>query len=699
MPSARPACFLAIILAFLLLAAPGAWTSVFTGSALSAEARLVLGALFVAGWVCVLFQPERRMSWLVPGALGCLIAIKLLIATASVPYGFQGVYRSETADAPPVSFVTRYRADPFRIDPVLAFQGEHFGLEFLNNFQRYGVFAAPSRRDHYYPLFVTWTGYALINEPTRLEIGVATTGQVRVEVDGQLFADQGPRPGTDLTPTAVLQPGLHQFMVRYEKPANTHPQLWFGVFHPRGAILPIVPWPASPAAIQREPLLASLTTACVGIGLLVTLGGLLQAYAVHQRLRRTPALTLIRHAAVVALLSGITAQALVTAEPFIRKTVDLTTGNDWLAYEGNARDILHQGLLMTGGKPLSQGDPFYFYPFYPYALAAGHAVIGEDFGAVIIVNGFAIASLVPLCWLLAWRDARSAVGLTGLAALGAFIVAHLARYTESALSDSVFIAVAFAALLACRFALERWQPRWWIAAGILSAMAAATRPNFLTFVPMFAAAVALLYWGSTLWNRGARAGLFAAGFAIGVLPFTLRNFLVSGKMVMLVNSWVQIPYFLIPPGEVNPISSENTSTVGSAVAVAFDMFRNDPWGILWIECRKVLFTLGLTQPPMGITDVHRSHWDLFVLSLLFFAALVTRRLRGPLAFVLCVFALSHMAAMVLAAPWTYGYKTILPLHAAFLVGAAHLLARSPVAVRSGIQSTSVITDAPHSLRV
>jgi len=46
------------------------------------------------------------------------------------------------------------------------------------------------------------------------------------------------------------------------------------------------------------------------------------------------------------------------------------------------------------------------------------------------------------------------------------------------------------------------------------------------------------------------------------------------------------------------------------------------------------------------------------------------------------FAVSHLLAMVVAAPWTFHYKSILPLHAAFLFGAAFLLNGPSVAAAS-----------------
>jgi hypothetical protein len=60
------------------------------------------------------------------------------------------------------------------------------------------------------------------------------------------------------------------------------------------------------------------------------------------------------------------------------------------------------------------------------------------------------------------------------------------------------------------------------------------------------------------------------------------------------------------------------------------------------------------------------------LFLLFLEALLLARIPRALAFVLCAFAVSHTAAMILAAPWTYVYKPILSLHLTFLFGAAFL---------------------------
>ena len=50
----------------------------------------------------------------------------------------------------------------------------------------------------------------------------------------------------------------------------------------------------------------------------------------------------------------------------------LSGGNDWLAYESYARDVLLSGPLMTEGRALGQGAPFYYQPLYIYWVALTH---------------------------------------------------------------------------------------------------------------------------------------------------------------------------------------------------------------------------------------------------------------------------------------------------------------------------------------
>jgi hypothetical protein len=71
-----------------------------------------------------------------------------------------------------------------------------------------------------------------------------------------------------------------------------------------------------------------------------------------------------------------------------------------------------------------------------------------------------------------------------------------------------------------------------------------------------------------------------------------------------------------------------------------------------------------------------------VATLMGIIALLRRQVPSPLALVGAAFAISHVGAMLTAAPWTYGYKSILPFQALTLFWAPFVLLRSAAAPAS-----------------
>jgi len=321
------------------------------------------------------------------------------------------------------------------------------------------------------------------------------------------------------------------------------------------------------------------------------------------------------------------------------------SGDDPLAYVSNARNVILEGWLMPNGLPVGRGEPFYFYPVFPYVMGLAQAVIGEDFSVIRLVNGWSVAAVLPLSWALGWRDQRWWAAIAGMTALTWFIHAHMLPYALIGYTDSLFTGVVFLSLVCCRLAITR-RGLWTIAAGVSCAIAAGTRPSFLTFTPLFILAIVL--WG---------------------------------KAVVLVSSWIQLPYFLVPPEVTpNPVPAmfSHTPSMFESVVAAGSLVLADPLGVLGLELRKVAFSLGMTH--WGMPGGSVLHPELLVLTALFCAVLLVRRLPSDVRLVVATFAVSHLIAMVMAAPWTYGYTTILPLHAVFLFSAVYLLpgaARTP----------------------
>jgi hypothetical protein len=685
-----------LALTAVLIVAPGAWGSIFPGTPLTIEGRVAVALLFILAWLCVVVPPRRTLPWMVPLVFAALACVKLIAAAPSVPSGWRGVYRVHASDAPPAVFFSRFRREPFRVDSQVVYQGAGFGLHFLNDFAKYGTHFSGEPREVEFPLFVTWTAYARVSTPTSFEIGTAARGRLQVHVDGRAVVDHVDAPGSTFIRTATLPVGTHEIVVRYEKAAHVVPSVWVRIFDTEGQPPRLVPW--SRPGEQRSSLYSSVTTLCVMLGLVLMVAATVWAYEPLRRGTRAEWRELVALGAMLAVLGLLVSLTLNSVVSLKQDAVFLSSGNDWLAYEGGARDILHNGMLMSLGSPVGQGTPYYFYPLYPYLLAMAHLVVGEDFGAVVMLNGLAVASLAPLFWLLGWRALPWYAVLLGYTALAALAVRHFVGYTLAALTDSVFAALVFVALVACRRAIEQPRGRRWLLAGVTVAVASATRPSFLMFLSFLAAAVALFWRQAPLRTRGVAFAFVCAGFALGVLPFTLRNYVVSGRFVMLVSSWLQLPYFLVAPGQPITFSlfdanGQPLSLLGSTT-LAFRLFLADPVGVLWLETRKLLFTLGATWPPIGLPGVHSGHWDLVALPPLFALAMVLRRLPASLMIVLGAYTLSHIAAMLAAAPWTYGYKSILPLHAASLFGAAYLFGstRSDQQVEKGSRQVTPSTE-------
>ena len=75
----------------------------------------------------------------------------------------------------------------------------------------------------------------------------------------------------------------------------------------------------------------------------------------------------------------------------------LAGGDDPMTYEGYARDILLNGIWMNRGQPLGHGEPFYYQAFYPYFLAAVHALFGEGMFGVMLVQRLLVVFVI---WML-----------------------------------------------------------------------------------------------------------------------------------------------------------------------------------------------------------------------------------------------------------------------------------------------------------
>ncbi len=395
-----------------------------------------------------------------------------------------------------------------------------------------------------------------------------------------------------------------------------------------------------------------------------------------------PDAELVMRATGLALTMALMGWAVVLATNAHGQMAFFKPGWDQLYYGSSALDIVHHGPLMLHGEPAGRAAPFYFYPMYPYVLALGHMLIGDNLSSIFMVNGVFVALLPALFLALGWNQLRGAAGVAAFLALGAFIYFYCGffiTFEQPALTDTAYLTFVIAAVLALARACAAPTPARLVIAGILIAFGAATRPSLMTLVYLTPFGLLLALPRRAVWPWMSATFWLALGVALGLLPFTIRNYLAAGRVVVLVNSWIQIPYFLIPP-EL-PDKPGGFPGLLEAVVMAWGIFLEFPQRTIAVEWRKVLYTLGVTEA--GLDGALQANALVF-LPFLFTWAIATKRIPRATAIALVTFALSHLLAMVVAAPWTFHYKSILPLHAALLFGAMFLLTRRPAAAPAAV---------------
>jgi hypothetical protein len=658
----------------VFVALPGPQRSLFSGIPFSLKAHFLLAALLVVALAMTLFPPRQgaRARWLLALALAC--GAKAVIAPAVRFEGWHGRYSTaQVTNVPirrvgqltPVRFF-RGRVRNFRVDRLLAFDDRSFALFYVNDWSLLGKYdpnAAP--RDLSQPLRVEWTGYMAVPAAATLSTTVTATGAASVTIDGAtVFSAVDPSKAPIIR---SLSAGEHQFQIVYEKPAGAKA---------RFALAPL-PFPVMPErgqnAEMRRARLAANAIAFLGvIALLLFAGALADAYGPIARfllgdLWDAPDRILLTVFAAAALTAGV-AGAVKTRG----LTVPLGNGDDPFAYEAAARLILFNGPLMQ----LSAADtqPYYFYPLYSYVLAAAHAMLGEDYGTIRFLNWMCIAASGILWWVLLqrWLTRRSMAVL--VVAFSVIAYAYLGLYANTAYTDNLYLPLCLAILLAGVTAFERHSWAWFLTTGFLTALGAATRPSLVLFPPVLIVTVFLLDQTSLL--RRARETLaFVIGFAGGIAPFVARNWIVAHRLVLTASMYVMLPLFLFAPEDAKPSSRwtvDHAHTASQAIDTSYGIVAAAPWHFAGVALRKALFTLGLTRFGNPASEYP---YAFVIIPLLFGVAAWARRIPRPVMITVTAFAVSHLIAMVVANPWSYGYKNIIPFHLALLAGSAFLLPR------------------------
>ncbi len=177
-----------------------------------------------------------------------------------------------------------------------------------------------------------------------------------------------------------------------------------------------------------------------------------------------------------------------------------------------------------------------FYPAWPLVWRGAAAATGEyPWTGAIVATALFLAALVAL------GEAAVALGATAEAARRCALYTALwptAFFFSLPTTESLFLLVSAGALLAGARAR-------WLAAGLLGAVASATRPNGILLAPV----LALLYWREN--GRRVRADALAIALVpCGLVAFMLWMRAVTGNLLAsfaIQVRWAKVPSFPLLP--------------------------------------------------------------------------------------------------------------------------------------------------------
>lgn len=650
-----------LALAALYILAPGHPALPFAGIPIGQSGVTLLVVLALVSGVI----RRRRVPIAISASLVVLIALKLAAAGfAAEPGWLAHYYANGTFDGAPEQSIDYRGLGATRVDRRLEFADTSFPVHFFNDRR----FDRGFRREYTEPFSVRWSGHLHADTDETVQLMMRVRGQAEFLLDGREVARLDGTSAPVMTPVALpLSAGAHVLEARYRKPAGME-----GVFQLRGAtaadadwLSRVLPQPersrASASSVLRVMALVA-HLAALGLLIRVSVPPMAAWLAdVRGQLRTNRALGLLR-LLQPAIVIGLTLQGLWKSRHLPGHVWTLTGGDDWMTYEHNARDIVLNGILMTGGEPLGQGAAYFAYPGYTYFTALVHAVSGESLAGVILMNFVMLAVATVLVLRLARLLVPAPAALVAVVWLLLLEQADFVRYyTVTLLSENLFVATSAGAVLAfTRYVVEP-RIRWAIAGGILGGASALTRPSMMLFLPCV---LLVMLLGGSKRQHPARAALAAACVVVAwmavIAPATLRNYVVSGEPVLISTGQAKsfIDYNMPPENQLFYLDMYDGSLTSAAIVLA-RMLVDQPRAFLGMAAKKLGFALGMVH---WVPDVS-PHPELLITSVLYVISIfVVPAARSRAALPLHLFVLTHLAALTLSLPWNYGYRMILPIY-------------------------------------
>jgi len=638
-------------------------------------------------------EGARGRGLLALALLATLIAAKLTLSWLAPAYGLPGWYYANGRFQGPPERSTAFRGPlATRRDQAIRFGADEFPVYFLNDSQRFNFFGPEAERRRNLPFSIRWQGFLYVPSDDDYSFWLTASGPATLALDGEQIAAVDAEGRDSAGATLPLRAGSHAVEIAYARrpPRSGDLKVEWEVDGRRQALgLPyLLAEPIDREGWQRDRVvgLAGLVVDGVFLASLGSAGIALVVARLWLALRRPDRRwPLVERSSLAAFLLLVFAHASLPQLGRVDKMVLLGGGQDWLTHETLARDILLNGPLMTLGKPLGEGRAFYAQPFYPYALAAMHWLVGEDQFGPTVLQLFGLGLAGVLLYFIAKRlfGTPAAVGtLLVFIGLRAWQLDWVARRL---LSEGVYFVVLPAALLCLLRYLDGWRRADLLLAALFLGLSVVTRGPTLLYLPL----VGVLVWmimrreGATKRRALAAVGaLLAVSLAIiGLVP--LRNLVVAGQPALVASSGgVKLEKLHRPTPKVHLAEASGRWYAPFVRDVptreVLEFMLQDPLGYAASYVPLAFYTLGYGA---AIDESNVVVWpDLVLLNLLYVGTLVcSRRARSARASLLHAFIAVHFLTIVVFAPYDYDNRLVLPMYLPMAVFAGFAL--SSLAIR------------------
>jgi hypothetical protein len=567
-----------------------------------------------------------------------------------------------------------------RIDSRLDFVpgSRELPVVFFNDNSRFNFYQANQPHRRRLEFAVAWTGWWWVERGEHTLYLETPQSVAQISIDNEPMLSATPDSGFTTT-SVTLERGWHRLHVQYSSPYAASRQFSAGEIV-NGKRQPFDGSTVMTRRIEEWQHTALWLAGAVKIAIdAAVLAWLAWAagMALLSRVRASEAAGVDREVQAYWLFAAAGAvEAWRFAWPWAGQVMLLTGGDDPLTYEGYARDILLNGILMNGGAALGAGEPFYYQAFYPYFLAAAHRLFGEGmYGVMLLQRG--------LCVVMILLMTRIATGLGGrpvwpvaLAGATLFTWWKFAPLAAGLANESLYVPL----LVAWVASLVRSGAAPGVAAasriGLLAGLTAITRSTALLSWAVLWPPLALRWW--RLGHRRALVAMIAVSLAVFSL-IAIRNALVAHTFAP---TSTELGVTLRggnepPPGMVLDISKRagfyQRFGIGDFTAEVIEFAITAPGTFAANLGRKALFALGFYEPyapGWGYSPVYIAVWTGAIGGLIL--ALKAGHQPAVIVLVPVLVALTQFVAVVIVYP--KGERLIIPVHALLLPYATIALA-------------------------